>query len=228
MPRKPADTLTKKHAKEVTGEPSWAAVGIDTSMSSIAVVGIGYDATLKKMSKVMHATARWNEEHFYKRLYASSMAHQLVLDVLSDMWVVDLEDVHIAIEEPVPIGMIRRMQSNSIIQQCQINGAVQGSLIRYGFFDIAQINNLTWKKVLRQDGVDLSDKNTMKWAVKQWAIDTYGLPDLPDLVQGAHGKTPRPESGRGANAKPIQPDDIYDACAIMEWMRLDLEGRKLA
>ena len=59
-----------------------------------------------------------------------------------------------------------------------------------------------------------------KWDVKDWAIGAYGLPDLPDLVSGKNGgKIPRPETGFGAKAKAVQPNDIYDAAAVMAYMQ---------
>lgn len=76
-------------------------------------------------------------------------------------------------------------------------------------------------------------KDTGKFRVKQWALDVYGdavvrpafdteieIPDWPDIIEsGKFGKIPRPENSK---AKAIQPDDRYDALAVMEALRLDI------
>lgn len=216
MARKSAHMLPSRQ-KAARG-PSWAVVGGDTSMSSVAFTAMGYDSVLGKMTKVVYKDVRWTTEQddYLQRLADASRSHELVLDCLRELWVVEPENVYIAVEEPVPLGMIRRADSGWVKQQCEISGAVLGSLYRYGFKNIWQINNAQWKAVLRAEGVTIRKMPLGKWDIKDWAIAAYGLPDLPDLVRGKNGgKIPRPTSGFGAKAKAEQPNDIYDAAACM-------------
>lgn len=237
MARKTGETL-KGHEKgtqkptAAASEDSWAVVGVDTSMSSIAAVALGYDATLDKMVGPAHKDMRWyTEDDYFKRLGQAAKGHDLILDVLKDIWVVDLARVVIVCEEPWFFGAVKRQQSAWLKQQAEVSGSFKGSLARYGFPLIYEINNQQWKKSLREEGVEFAPGNKsdpdMKWKVKRWAVETLGLPDLPDLVKDRNSsKIPRPESGYGAKAKAIQPDDIYDAAALCMWgFHEVLEGR---
>jgi hypothetical protein len=198
---------------------SWAVVGIDTSMSSIAVTAIGYDSLRDGLTKAKWAIVRWPVEvDYFQRINDAAMIHMKVLDTLPIG--LNLDRVYIFQEEPVPLGMMRagraNFESGWVKQQCEISGAVLGSLTRWGYKNIWQINNSQWKKVLRQEGVTIRKMPEGKWDIKDWAIQAYGFPELPDLVKGkSGGKVPRPESGFGARAKPVQPDDVYDAAACM-------------
>lgn len=70
-----------------------------------------------------------------------------------------------------------------------------------------------------------------KFRSKQWALESdftanywpmrEDIPDWPDIIESSkEGKIPRPE---GSKAKAVQPDDRYDALAIMQWMVEELE-----
>ena len=198
---------------------SWAVVGIDTSMSSVALTAIGFDALVEELTKVKWDVTRWAPEYdYFDRIGYASKIHENVLNVLPIG--LNLDRVFIFQEEPVPLGMMRAgratFESGWVKQQCEISGAVLGSLVRWGYKNIWQINNQQWKKVLRTEGVTIRKMPEGKWDIKDWAIQAYGLPDLPDLVKSkTGGKIPRPESGFGARAKPVQPDDVYDAAACM-------------
>jgi hypothetical protein len=207
-----------RHAK------SWAALGIDTSMTSVAVAGISYDAVLDKRQSVAVAQTRWMpDDDYFKRLGEAARSEGIVMDVLTALWMVKFERVFIAFEEPWYYGAVKTGKSQWLKQQAEIAGAVKGSLVRYGFTNLYEINNQQWKAVLRKEGCDLASNKKdprMKWKVKEWAIEAYGLPDFPDLVANREGaKIPRPAEGYGARAKGVQPDDIYDATAVMAWMQ---------
>lgn len=225
--------LLKSAAKKA--KKSWTAVGMDMSMTSIAATAISFDATLNKMTDVAWGEIRWTpEDDYFKRLGAAAKCHDLLLDVLSSLWSYDYSRVCIAVEEPIPLGMVNRkgpnqMRGDYIKQQCEIAGAAKGGLVRFGFPNIYEINNATWKATLRREGVEIRKMPEGKFDVKEWAISALGLPDLPDLVKGKNGgKIPRPESGFGANAKPVQPSDVYDAAAVMAWMQDEIiSGRAL-
>lgn len=222
---------------------NWAVVGVDTSLTSIAAVAYGYDSTTDS-TNVTYGEIRWTPEvDYFKRLGEAAKTHELILDLLRRLWVVDPERVYVALEEPFPLGMLGNrnatFQAGFAKQQAEISGAVKGSLVRYGFPNLEEINNSSWHKALREDGAGFetiprkalkSEKERLKLAnkfrVKEWAIGRYGLPDLPDLVASRSGaKITRPESGYGAKARAVQPSDVYDACAVMHWLLCDLEAR---
>jgi hypothetical protein len=211
LPKPKAD----RHAK------SWCVVGIDSSMSSIAMAGIAHDDTLKKMTKVKYTDIRWTDADYFERIGDSARAHELVMAVVPIG--LPLDRVFIFQEEPVPLGMMNsgrgaRFQSGWIKQQCEISGALLGSLVKWGYKNIVQINNQQWKTVLRKEGVTIHKMPEGKFDVKKWAIQAFGLPDFPDLVMGPDNKKiPRPTEGKGARAKAVQPDDIYDAAAVMAY-----------
>lgn len=183
---------------------------------------MGFDGMSGSMSEVVWIEKRWTtaEDDYLGRLADAVKAYELVLDCLHKMWVIDPANVYVAVEEPVPLGMIRRADSGWVKQQCEVSGAVLGSLYRYGFTNLWQINNSQWKKVIRDEGHKIRKMPEGKWDIKDWAIQAYGLPDLADLVKAKDGsKIIRPEIGFGAKAKPIQPRDVYDAAACMAWMQ---------
>lgn len=202
-------------------DKSWVALGWDTSMTSVACVGTGYDAILRKHVGPAYGDIRWMpEDDYFPRLGAAAKSHDVALHVLGDLGIpLPYARVFMAFEEPVPYGMIKKAgMSGWIKQQCEVAGAVKGSLFRYGFVNLSEINNSQWRKVLRNEGVTLPKGSDAKWEVKKWAIKAFGLPDLPDLVKAKSGaKIPRPETGFGSKAKPIQPNDVYDAAAVCAW-----------
>lgn len=78
--------------------------------------------------------------------------------------------------------------------------------------------------------------NSGKFRSKQWALDIYApwagqmqgveIPNWPDIIASTKlGNVPRPE---GSSARAIQPDDRYDALAILEWMRHELITAEVA
>jgi hypothetical protein len=217
---------------------SWAAIGADTSMTSVAVVAIGYDAILDKIVGPKYADMRWMpEDDYFKRLGQAAKGYDLILDVLGGL-VIPTHRVYIAAEEPFFYGAVKRQQSGWLKQQAEVAGAFKGGLARYGYLNIYEINNSQWHAALRKDGVEFEiapkgspeiDKKLArernKFLVKTWAIKAFGLPDLPDLVASKSGaKIPRPESGYGAKAKAVQPNDIYDAAACCAWMQNEIES----
>lgn len=198
---------------------------------------MGYDAMGDKMVGPTWGEIRWlPDDDYFKRLADAARGHELILDVLKSLWVIDIDKVHIALEEPFPLGMIAKAiggkkawQGAYIKQQCEIAGAFKGALGRYGYKNLYEINNSQWKAVIRRDGHEIGKMaEGGKWDVKDWAIKAFGLPDLPDLVKSKSGaKVPRPESGYGAKAKAVQPNDIYDGAACCAWMQDALENEKV-
>ena len=94
--------------------------------------------------------------------------------------------------------------------------------MRDGYTNLWEINYQTWLGVIRAEtGQTLPSSKETKWKVKTWAIEAFGVPNYPDLIQHHKlGKIPRPE---GSKAKAVQPEDVYDALGIMAWMRATVE-----
>jgi hypothetical protein len=223
-------------------DKSWAAVGLDTSPTAIAACAVGYDAKLDKRVGPTYGEIRWAPEvEYLTRLGQAAKSHDLVLSLLRELWVVSPERVWIAYEEPIFFGSVRANTGSYIMQQCMVCGAAVGAIVRYGFSNVKPINNSQWHATLRKDGVEFEragkgatdkEKRGVRWrnkmAVKGWAVQAFGLPELPDLVAVGGAKVPRPESGRGANARAEQPSDVYDAAAVCAWQVDDLEERGIA
>lgn len=207
--------------------PSWLCIGFDVSYSCIAGAAVMYDGLLDRMRGPSTVTQRWTSgEHYFERCAVAARAENLVLDLMSGTGAVilNIDDVFIAIEEPWPMGMAKKMKSDWLKQQAQFQGVLLGSLLRHGYRNIYEVNNITWKKPIADEmGISLRSPK-FKWVVKEWAIGAYGVEDLPDLINSSHGKIPKPEKSR---AKPVQPDDIYDALGVMEYMRGQIEESDL-
>jgi len=223
-------TLPKKHTPRSKG---WVALGADTSMTAISLVGMGYDRALDRMSEVSFGEIRWAPEvDYFERLRQAAKGHEVLLDVMSRLPMVNLVDVYLAIEEPIHYGVAQRGIGSYIKQQSEVAGSFKGALLRWGLTNIFEINNSQWKATLRKDGVEFQKNergaskaekaavaHANKFVVKEWARQAFGLPDLPDLVKSKTGaKIPRPESGFGANARAEQPSDVFDAAACLAWM----------
>jgi hypothetical protein len=140
-------------------------------------------------------------------------------------------------------------------QQAEISGAFLGGLVRYGYTQVTQMNSMRWRQIIAQDlGItthhskwrspelvthyNCTLQNSGKFRTKEWAIGIGGgdtsfiteagfpneIPEWEDLIESTKlGKVPRPE---GSNARAVQPDDRYDALAIMwaHYVELQEEG----
>jgi hypothetical protein len=167
----------------------------------------------------------------------------------------ELNEVFIAQEEPFPPHgnfMKGKMGGAYMKQQAEISGAFLGGLLRWGYDEIWQMGNQAWRGVIASDlGItthhskwkdpalcevyNCKPADTGKFRAKQWALSSPGpgyafmgifseeITDWPDIIEsGKLGKIPRPENSK---AKAVQPDDRYDALAIMWALYLDLENR---
>lgn len=224
-------------------ERSWAAFGVDTSMTAVSAFCIGYDAITGTTRGPFWGEIRWSpEDDYFHRLGAAVKAANLIYDIGKELWVRDHDDIYIAIEEPVHYGAIERGITSWMKQQCEVAGAFKGGLVNQGYLNIYEINNSSWHATLRKEGVDFpraakgstaaqkaAAAKANKWNVKDWAMRAFGMPDFPDLVKSKGGpKIPRPETGFGANAQAVQPNDIYDAAAICAWMTNEIEAIRAA
>lgn len=229
----------------------WMVCGFDTSMSSLAGAAIGYDNTLKRFVGPKFVYLRWSkEDEYFDRLFEASKSHELVLELQHSLGLfVQTDEIFIAQEEPWPLGMIRGGMSSFLKQQAEISGAFLGGLIRYGFRGVWQINSMLWRKMIADDlGItthhskwkspelvsqfNCKPSDSGKFRTKQWALmynhgfDGWGMydeiPDWPDIIESQDGKKPRPE---GSVAKAVQPDDRYDAFAIMKWLHREISDQ---
>jgi hypothetical protein len=215
--------MARKKLEEVF-EPKqkpWVAIGFDVSMSSFAGAGYMYDALLDRERGPAVKWTRFKGDHYYDRCTAAARGHEMVLDIIGQLkGVPDFEHVYIGIEEPWPFGLVKRAQSGWLKQQAQIQGIFLGSLLRFGFTNIFEVNTKTWQKSVGEDMGMKLNKDFTKWTVKEWAMKAYGVEDYPDLIQTKNGKQPQPKTSK---AKPIQTEDVYDAVGIMDWMRMQIE-----
>lgn len=236
--------LPKVNPRELR-KRGWMVCGFDTSMSSLAAAAIGYDFTLKKLRGPVFAEVRWHkDDHYYDRIATAAKSHELVLDLMHKLGLeLNLNEVWVAQEEPWPFGMVGRGKGQSAFlkQQAEISGAFLGGLLRYGYNQLSQINSIRWRTMIAEDfGItthhskwqspklaaeyNCKPKDSGKFRSKEWALGAFPdsfaaaagfpeeIPDWPDIIESAQGKVPRPEK---SVAKAVQPDDRYDALAIM-------------
>jgi hypothetical protein len=215
-----------KHGRKKLAQPpkrpqenSWAVIGIDLSLTSLSGALMFYDAILDKLKGPILQSERFERSvHFLDRLAVVSRAENFIHSLMSEANCVglDLNQVWIGVEEPWPAGIVKKAESGWLRQQAEIVGAFMGGLSRYGFVNVYEVNNSSWKNAIKEEVGHWPDK----WDVKSWAIDAYGVPDLPDLIKTSRGLMPQPEKSK---AKPQQPDDTYDACGVMAWMEQEHE-----
>ena len=250
VPVPPKSKARKKHPNQ----PTWVVIGIDHSLSGISLAGFGYDSTLKKLQGPAFVTLRWTKDQdYFTRLRMAASTHELIMDVIAQLKMTPkIEDIFIAQEEPFPPHgkFTSKGVSQTLKQSAEISGSVLGGLLKWGYREIFQIHNTSWRKIVADQiseatGEDVtlypqkwqsqklatqyhcSLKNSGKFRSKQWALDVIGpwfgqmftpgvVPELTDLISHKDGKIPRPEKSK---AQAVQPDDIYDALAMAEWMR---------
>jgi hypothetical protein len=257
---KPAKRIQKKVAKltPISDRPphGWAVMGFDVSMSSIAGAAIAYDRTLRTYKGPAFVSRRWSKgDHYFDRLEMAAKSHELVLDLITELsMVLAMDEVWIAQEEPFPPHSKFMSGGNSgfLKQQAEISGAFLGGLLRYGYRQIFQIHNTSWRKVVADQISDATGEDVTthppkwrseklaqiyncrptdsgKFRAQQWAIDVYE----PWSFQDHEGKVPdwppiiERKDGKvprpeGSTAKAIQSDDRYEALAMAEWLRLEI------
>lgn len=202
-----------------------AMLGFDVSVSSIAGAAVGYDQVLKRWMGPVTTISRWTSDDGYlSRLEKACRADAFVHDLIFQLGISpELHEIFIAVEEPWPYGMAKRGESGWLKQQAQVTGAFLGGLMRYGYRNVFEINNMDWRSIIAKD-LGITTHYTSwgkgvdgKMRSKEWAEEFKGYRfDFPDLIGSKHGLKDKPETSR---AKPVQPADQYDALAICEWMK---------
>lgn len=193
-------------------------------MQSISIAGVGYSRTLDKFSGPCFSSQRFPKDtHYFDRLKAAVKSVDRLWDLCAELKLpsMELDRIFIAVEEPFPLGMLGnkggKFQSGFLKQQSQMTGAFIAGLIRHGHVNVFEINNVSWRKVVADDlGITTHYSKWDKFKPKEWALENFNVPELPDLIShNKLGLIPRPD---GSKAKAVQPDDIYDALGICMWM----------
>lgn len=239
-----AKPRVRKKKQPATRRQTWIACGFDVSMSSVAGAAVGFDNVLGKVKGPVFTMKRWEKNYNYlDRILDVVKSHVFVLDLIQQLNMTpELDEIFIAQEAPWPLGIIRQGQSAQLKQQAEISGAFLGGLLRYGYRQVWQIQANDWRQLVARDlGITIHHSkwrdglageynckpaDAGKFRSKQWATNGLGyanaeaVPYWPDIINSKDGKIPRPETSK---AKAVQPDDRYDALAIMQWMVEELE-----
>lgn len=236
MPEKPRkkNPVKKKRIPQAGGwkKVEWMCCGFDISLSSIAGAGIAFTST-RKLVPPQTVMRRYEvEEDYFIRMETAARAYNFIHDLQTALKIsVEPENVFIAVEEPWAFGTARMGVSQSMKQQAQITGSFMGGLLRYGFQNVHEINNVFWRQLVANDlGITIhkskwSPNGEGKFRAKQWVLERkneegWNIPEFPDLIKRDGRAMPKPEDSR---AKPFQSDDRYEALAMMEWMRFEIK-----
>lgn len=204
-------------------KPSPVAIGVDLSLSSLAISAKMYDRKLDSIEGPVWTLTRWSKEvTLFEKLRQVSKAEDFIHPVLVELngGFAQLDDIYIGVEELPP----RPMDAQRYREQAAIIGAFIGSLLRFRFPHVEFVNARSWQALIaREMGMKLTmpktapeDQKFNKWTVKEWTRKTYDAPKWKDLIYNAKlGLIPKP---KGSKAMPKQPDDRYDACGIMEYV----------
>ena len=182
---------------------------------------------------------RWEkDDEYFIGLKEANHAEQHIGGLIEELgMILEMKEIYIAQEEPWPVGMIRGGQSAWLKQQAEISGAFLGGAMRWGYTNVAQMNSIQWRKMIADDlGItthhtkwkspelaqyfNCAPKDSGKFRAKEWALHHFpgaqefgeAIPIWEDIIHSKDGNKPRPE---GSVAKAIQPDDRYDALAVM-------------
>jgi hypothetical protein len=241
---KPMAKHKKRTPKVTEKKRGWMIVGADTSMSSIALAAISYDAVMKKLKGPVFVIKRWSkEDDYFSRLKDASKASDLVLDLQHEMGLsLATNEIFICQEEPWPTGMVGFGKSSGFLkQQAEVSGAFLGGLVAWGFQNIVQINSTKWRQMVAADlGITIHHSkwrspelalrfnckpaDSGKFRSKEWALGPWmgsffengGFPnEIPDLPDIIESsKHGKIPRPEESKAKAVQPADEYDALAI--------------
>src|SRR6187551_623320 len=98
MPRKSSVEIRRL----MEPNPSWIAIGVDISLSAVAIAAIGWNKTMREMRGPSLHCVRWNHgEHYFERMGAAVRARNLLDGAVSGLnfFVSDPSDIYIAVEE---------------------------------------------------------------------------------------------------------------------------------
>lgn len=211
-------TKPKKAFKKKPAKPAVTAIGIDISPACMAGCIKVYDPTLNRLYGPGWHIKRWPKgTPEIQKLGEVAKGHDFLFELMGTIpygIIRDFTTIHLAIENVPPKAMNAQRQA----QQLQIIGAFVGGLARYGYQNIHLVTPRAWQAYISADFDMKANKDWTKWHVKNWCIEVYDAPKWKDLIYNSKlGLIPKP---KGSKAMPVQPDDRYDACGIMEyaWM----------
>ena len=229
----------RKARKKVSGRPwsrvKWVCVGVDTSLSSISIGGIA--KTTDGKIRAAAVAKRWDRGVDYlAKIEQAAKGHEIVHELFIALKVEpNLDEVHIVIEEPVSIGHLQRSHSMHMKQQIEIEGSFLGSILRWGWKDVWQIQAQQWQKYVASDlGITTHHsrwnptKKEGKFRAKEWIEKFHPKWDgkWPDLISHSKlGLIPRPDSSK---ARGQQSDDRYEAIAMAHFRRQELKSETQA
>lgn len=237
IPKGQPKPIAAGKAKRKSRQASWMSVGLDVSSTAIAGAAFAYDKTLRKELGPVAVVWRFTGMDWLERIKKAAYVYEMIHELQAMLKVViEPENVHIAIEEPWPLSAPGRMQSNALKQQAQFSGVVWGSLLRYSFPLVYEIQANDWRQIVAAElGITIhhskwnpggKNDNTGKLRPREYVEKVYPkVLHWEDLISRKEGLIPRPEDSK---AKAIQCDDRYQAICQAEWMRLELiEQRKI-
>lgn len=222
-------------------ENSRVWIGADLSLHSLALAALGWDEVLKEYRGPVFHVINWKgNDHYFDRIARLSKADYIYEPIAQMNMIVDSPQIYIAQEEPWPFGMANRGkgQSQTLKQQAEMSGAFLAGCLRLGFTNIYQIHNTWWRKIVADD-LGITVHHT-KWGkgiegkmrCKEWSLDfnlafeefRNPVPVWPDLIADSKngGRMPQPENSR---AKPLQPDDRYQALPMAVWAMREERGQ---
>jgi hypothetical protein len=249
---RPVPGVKKKSKPKGKGwtKVEWVCIGGDISLSSLSLAGLARTRTGKLRTGAI--SIRWEKEQdYFERMAALAKAHDFIHDLMAEMKVMaELDEIAIAIEEAVPIGMLQRGTKGKssgatgawMKQQIQISGSFIGGLLRWGYRDIYEIQANQWRKVVADDlgitthaskwntedvlklpsHMNANAKSIGKYRAQQWVEQFHPKWDghWPDIIASSKGQIARPST---SHAMGIQADDRYESYAIAEWLRRELK-----
>jgi hypothetical protein len=217
-------------------------IGADLSLHSLALAGLAWDEVLQKHVGPKFIYIMWNkDDSYFDRLRQLSKADYIYMMCAELNIIIDPQQIYIAQEEPWPFGMANRGkgQSQTLKQQAELSGAFLAGLLRMGFNNVYQIHNTWWRGIVAKDlgitthhtkwGRGIEGKMRCKeWALGYWnATDAFEIfddvPVWPDLIADSKngGRKAQPVKSK---AKPVQPDDRYQALPMALWMMREERG----
>jgi hypothetical protein len=231
-------------AKDTRKKSGWMVCGFDTSMSSISGAAFAYDAIARKTKGPVFSTIRWQkDDDYFSRVKAAANGQEVIWDLQGKLKItMEMDEIFIAQEEPWPMGMPLGKTSGFLKQQAEISGAFLGSLVRWGYPNVVQVNTTRWRMMVADElGITIHHTkwksselaleyncrpaDSGKFRSKQWALQKFEIPDLPDIIESSKlGKILRPE---GSKAKAVQPADEYDALAVAWAFFLELSENQV-
>ncbi len=221
----------KKVAKKKKSGRPWSRVkqvciGVDTSLYSISLAGIA--ETKNGETRAGAIAKRWEKtDDYFTKINDAAHGETLLHDLFLHMKIEpELDQVYISIEEPVSIGHLQRSHSMHMKQQIEIEGALLGSMFRWGWKQVWQIQAQQWQSVVAADlGITTHHskwnptKREGKFRAKDWIKQFHPEWDgeWPDIIQHSkRGMIPRPGDSK---ARGQQSDDRYEALAMAEFQR---------